>query len=383
MEEIKIARPGRKAFPVRLVDDVFGGDAALADTLREVTDNEKPHVMIVADANFVNNTEGLGMSIGRYLKTFGLELAGAPAVLGGGEKLKSDGGRTAAKLMASMLDAQVGVNDVVVAMGGGSLLDIAGYAAAQVRGGLKLVRMPTSTAAMIDAAFAEYAALNGRSVKDAIRVPSSPAAVVTDVAFARTNLPSVYRAGFGEAMRLAAAQDGALVRKIADKAECIKRREPGFLKSMVRKSAESRAEKGNPSFALWCAARLEAMSGYRLPHGYAVPISICIDAAYSVERGYLGATEQAAICKPLYDIDALDGLRHSVHLVSNAESVLYGLDGWRLSSGGDAIEVPDSLGRCVTESRPDREIYAKVLKELAEAGAGDDAAGEEDEPQDD
>ena len=61
-------------------------------------------------------------------------------------------------------DAKLGVNDVVIALGGGTVLDVAGYAAAQVRGGIKVLRMPTTVASMLDAAFAEYAAVRDTAI---------------------------------------------------------------------------------------------------------------------------------------------------------------------------------------------------------------------------
>lgn len=371
MDEVIISRTSDSAFPVRFAADAFGEESNLADILRESAGSDNPRVMIVADANVVNHTDGLGMKIGRYLKSHSLELAAQPVVLGGGERMKCDAGRGAMRLVAMMLEAQIGKNDVVVAMGGGVLLDMAGYAAAQVRGGLNLVRMPTSTAAMVDACFAEYAALNGKSVKDAIRVPSTPAAVVVDVTFAKTNLPKVYSAGFAEAIRIGAVQDGRLVKMIADRIDLVKEGDLRFLEKIVRRSAELRAANGQPQFALWCAARLEAMSNYRLPHGYAIPIAICIDAAYSAEKEYLAETEQATICRTLYDIDALGGLHHSVHIVSNVDALLGGLDGWRLSSGSEAIELPGAVGERIVESTPDRDAYAKVLRDLALAAAID------------
>ena len=94
-------------------------------------------------------------------------------------------------------------------------IDVAGYAAAQIRGGVKVVRVPTTPAAMMDAAFAEDAAVDSPAVKDALRVPCPPAAVVIDPKFAATVLDGVWRGGIGEAVRQAAVRDGALMKRIA------------------------------------------------------------------------------------------------------------------------------------------------------------------------
>lgn len=355
------------SYPVRIVEDVFAeGNGALAALLAEVSGVERPRVLLVADSNVVQRTEGLGTRIGRYFQAHGLELAGSPVVLGGGEKVKADNLQSVMTVIAAALDAKVGANDVVIALGGGSVLDVAGYASAQVRGGLKLVRLPTTIAAMTDAAFAEDAAIDHEGVKDALRVPCRPAAVVVDPRFALTVLDGVWRGGVGEMVRHAAVSDGALLKTLAKSAEALKTRDVETMNALVAATVESRVKKGTTGFSLWSAGRLEAMSGYKLPHGYAVPMAICIDCAYAVEKKLLKEDDQETICRILAESGALDGLGHSRHLMSQADSVLRGLDAWRLATGSEAIVLPAGLGKSLVEESPDREAFRKVMKEFLE-----------------
>ena len=367
---LSVAWKNEGSYPVRIVTDVFGeGNAALADLLRELTGAEKPRVMLVADGNVVQRTEGLGSRIGRYMQSNGIELAGAPVVLGGGEKVKSDNLQSAMTAAMAALDAKIGCNDVMLAIGGGTVLDVAGYAAAQVRGGVKLVRMPTTVAAMVDAAFAETACLDTPNVKDALRIASRPAAVVIDVGFADTVLDGVWRGGIGEMVRYAAVNDGPLMKKLVKAAEALKNRDKAVMAELVTSCVEGRVKKGESGFALWSAARLEAMSGYKLPHGYAVPMAICIDCAYAVEKKLMKEDDQETVCRVLAECGALDGLAHSRHLMQQPDSILFGLDAWKLSSGSSAIVVPGGIGKAKTESEPDREAFRKVIKEFLEVSA--------------
>jgi len=351
---------------VEFVDDVFGESKKLAEVLADIGGEAgQPKVLIVADANVVQRTEGLGARIGKYVQTHGLRLAGNPVVLSGGEKIKADNLQSALKVMSAALDAKLGRNDCILALGGGSLLDVAGYAAAQVRGGVRLVRMPTTPAAMIDAAFAEYAAVDSASVKDALRVPSAAAAVVVDTTFAKTVLDGVWRGGIGEAVRLAAVTDGPFVKKLVKWADAYRRRDMATLGEIVRAADAVRTKKGSTSFAEWIAMRLESVSGYKLPHGYAVSIGICADTGYAAARGLLTAKDRDMICGVLEKCGALDGLAHSRHILSQPDNVLFGLDAWRLSSDGSGIVLPAGLGKQTVDAEPDRETYAKVLKELS------------------
>lgn len=253
---------------------------------------------------------------------------------------------------------------MVLALGGGTILDVAGYAAAQVRGGVKIVRIPTTPAAMMDAAFAEYAAVDSTSVKDALRVPSVPAGVLIDVTFASSVLDGVWRGGIGEAVRQAVVLDAALMKKLVKLGSAYCARESAALSETVKAVVASRLKKGSTAFAQWSALRLESMSGYKLPHGYAVPIGICLELAYAVEKGALKVADRNKVVELLRTCGALDGLGHSVHLLGQADNLLAGLDAWALSAGGPSRKACGGLGKQVEEQEVDREAMRKVLKEL-------------------
>ena len=359
-------------YEVKVVEDAFAeGSSCLSESLRAVTGSDKPRVAVIADANMVQRTEGLGRKMGKYFQDNSISLVAPPVVVSGGEKIKADNFQTAMLVANSLLDAKVGANDVVIALGGGTVLDVAGYAASQVRGGVKLVRMPTTVAAMLDAAFAEYAAIDSVAIKDAFRVSSVPAAVIVDTLFAKSVLDGVWRAGFGEAVRYAAVSDGPLMKRIAKRAEAIRARDYDALRETVAECVASREGKPYPPFALWSAARLEAMSGYKLPHGYAVAIAICIDCAYAVKAKKMKESDQELVCRALADCGALDGLAHNHHLLGQAESLLRGLDAWALSAGSEKIQLPGALGKSVEISTPDRVAYADVIKDFLSVSRGE------------
>ena len=356
------------SYPVEFAEDAFGESAVLADALKKVTGSDEPKVLIVADMNVVQRIEGLGSRIGRYVQEHGIRLAGSPVVIAGGEKVKADNLQSALKIVSEILSAKIGRNDVVLAIGGGTLFDVAGYAAAQVRGGVKLVRLPTTPAAMMDAVYADYAAVDSATVKDALRVPSVPAAAVIDVSFAASVLDGVWRGGIGEAVRLAVALDASLLKKLESQAEAYRNREMSALGEIVRAVHAVRAKKGGTQLAQWAALRLESLSGYKLPHGYAVAIGLCVDLGYAVRKGLLKPADRDRVVELLRSCGALDGLNHSGHLLGQVDSLLRGIDAWTLSFDSAAFPICRGIGKPGTEP-PDREIYREVLAELAAASA--------------
>lgn len=367
------------SYPVRFADDVFGaGSGTLAEMLRGITGSDEPRVMLIADANVVQRTEGLGTNIGKFVKENGVRLVGTPVVIGGGEKAKFDGQQNARRTAAAAIEGRIGAGDAAIVIGGGSVLDFAGFVASQVRGGIPIVRIPTTVASMLDGAFAEYAALDMPGVKDALRVPCHPAGVVIDTKFASTVLDGVWRGGIGEMIRYAASADAALFRKIAKNVGTLRDRDSALMSELVKECVESRVRKGGCDFALWSASRLEAMSSYKLPHGYAVPIAMCIDCAYAVERSIMSESDQELVCRTLADSGALDGLQHSLYLLAQPESILRGLDAWRLNTGSEAVTLLSGVGKTVVEETPDRAVFDKVIRGF-HAASSDEGGGEDGE----
>ena len=349
-------------YPIEFADDLFaaGGDV-LADVLRSVTGTESPRVMMVADLNVVQRTEGLGTRIGAWVRDRGVALAGSPIVLGGGEKIKGDGFQSALRIVSAALAPEAGRVDALVVIGGGSVIDVAGWAAAQVRGGLKTVRIPTTVAAMVDSAYAETAALNLTGRKDVLCVPCPPAAVVIDLGFAHTVLDGVWRGGFAEALRVAAACDATLLKRLLELSEAFRGRDDAALAEVVRAVVKVRRSVPVPPLALWGAVRLEEMSGYKLPHGYAVALGLMLDAAYAVCRGQLPEETRAAWTQALSASGVLDGAAPSRHLLSRSDDLLAGLDAWAATRPGAGFCFPAGDGRCASEEFPDKDTMKAAL----------------------
>ena len=100
-----------------------------------------------------------------------------------------------------LIDASFHEKDMIVAFGGGGILDISGFAAKTFFGGAPLVQVPTSLLAMVDSVESPYAYLNFQSYKDRLQVKSDPIYTMIDTQYLRT-LPSRYYAnGIAEIIR--------------------------------------------------------------------------------------------------------------------------------------------------------------------------------------
>jgi len=296
-------------YPIEFIDGIFGDSTVLADLV-------KGHkVLLVADNNVVQHTEGLGTRIGAYVRAHGIELAGAPVVMAGGERIKMDNLRSAMHVVTSAFEVDLGTDDFIVALGGGTLLDVAGWAAAQIRGGVRMIRIPTTPAAMMGAAFAEKAALDTTMVKDALSVPSVPVAVLIDLSFAKTVLDGVWRGGLSEAVRLAADLNPKILPFLEERAKAYCHRDFIAFSEIAQKTVALRQKKGGTDLGLTTAADLEPKSEWKLPHGYAVAIGTLIDLFLGVRSGTRSEAILASCKEILAQGGALDGARHSKHIL--------------------------------------------------------------------
>lgn len=251
-------------YPVEFVEDLFGENSPLASLVGT------HRLFLVADQNVVQHVSGLGTKIGSFVKANSLTLAGVPVVLSGGERVKMDNFQSASRIAEAVLAARLTADDFVLVLGGGTLMDVAGWTVSQLKNPPGLIRVPTTPAAMMGAAFASTASLDTLSVKDAFTVPSVPTVVFLSLVFANSVLDGVWRAGVSEAVRLIAAKAPKLFEKVLSLSEAYYRRDAAALEVLVRTVFELRQKKGETALGLESACQFEPKSNWKLPYGYAV-----------------------------------------------------------------------------------------------------------------
>ena len=106
-----------------------------------------------------------------------------------------------------LIAARIERGDVAVALGGGVIGDLAGFAAAIVRRGLEVVQVPTTLLAQVDSAFGGKTAINSRQGKNLIGVFHQPSLVVADTALLDTLPARVFRAGYAEVVKYGLIND--------------------------------------------------------------------------------------------------------------------------------------------------------------------------------
>jgi len=168
-------------------------------------------------------------------------VAGIPTlVLRGGEDVKSLEALT--KVYSFLAEAGADRSTTLFAVGGGALLDLATFAAGTYMRGMRLVQVPTTLLAMVDAALGGKGAVDWGPVKNLVGVFHQPAAVLCDLTWLDTLPERVYRSAFAEGVKYGAALDEGFLRWTAEHADALLRREEEALLHAVYRSLKLKAQ---------------------------------------------------------------------------------------------------------------------------------------------
>ncbi len=283
---------------LRLVDDLLrNGADAIAELALAAGGSGR--ILIVVDDGLERAAPGLAAGLGDELSSRGLVRAGPIVSVPGGEESKNSPLQVE-RLVRTLHDAALCRRSCLIALGGGAVLDTAGFAAATAHRGVRLIRVPTTTLSQADSCVAVKCGINAFGKKNYLGVFAAPWGVVIDPTLLRTLSERDWRCGFSEAVKVGLVKDPELFERIRAGVDAIRARDMDVAWPVVRRSAEIHlrhiTDGGDPfeladarplDFGHWAAHRLESLSGYRIKHGEAVATGIALDAAYSWLLGWL------------------------------------------------------------------------------------------------
>lgn len=214
---------------------------------------------------------------------------------------------TVSRIADAAIEAGVRRDDALVAVGGGVVSDVAGFAAAILLRGIVWNAVPTTTGAMADAAIGGKTGVDHASGKNLLGAFHPPRAIVVDPEAAATLPDRDFRAGLVEAFKTAWIGDADLAGRAQGALERILRREEAPLLDLLAGSAGVKAEivsedpeEGDRrrllNFGHTLGHAFEAAGGYRqLRHGEAVAWGIAAALEVSRERAGLPDADAARV----------------------------------------------------------------------------------------
>jgi len=236
----------------------------------------------------------------------------ATIVVEEGEGSKSYAGLE--KVSEALIAAKIERNDLVIALGGGVVGDLAGFAAAILRRGVDFVQVPTSLLAQVDSSVGGKTGINSPQGKNLLGAFHQPVLVIADTAVLDTLSPRQFRAGYAEVAKYGLLGDAAfftwLERNHADLFKGGAAREHAIATSCRAKAAiVARDERETGDRALLNLGHtfghaLEAATGFsdRLFHGEGVAVGMVLAAQFSAELGMLPPSDVARIVHHLGNV---------------------------------------------------------------------------------
>ena len=147
-----------------------------------------------------------------------------------------------ARLEDAFLARGIGRDDVVIAVGGGAVLDVVGFAAATVGRGIPWVAVPTSVVGQVDAGLGGKTAVNHRLGKNMIGAFHQPVAVLVDTGCLATLPAREVTAGLAEVVKYGAIRDAAFFDWLERNMRALREREDDALAHAIHESCRVKAE---------------------------------------------------------------------------------------------------------------------------------------------
>ncbi|WP_047244819.1 3-dehydroquinate synthase [Maribacter thermophilus] len=378
-----ILKPIKQSFTVQydyqlhFTRDLFGlGNPLFVDIIKNYKDYEPVKLLFVVDKGVVGSHPQLLEKISNYCASNSAHLKYTDSlVIDGGEQAKNK---------AEYIDMVLkGINDnaicrhsFVIALGGGAIIDMVGYAAAIAHRGVKLIRIPTTVLSQNDSAVGVKNSVNIFNKKNFLGTFAPPYAIINDSDFLATLEQRDWISGIAEAIKVALIKDRSFFEYISDNANALRKRELEPMQYVIYKCAEMHmyhiSQGGDPfesgssrplDFGHWAAHKLEYMTNYELRHGEAVAKGIALDVTYAKLMGLITSAELNAILEAMTSIGF--NLTLPLESQSKVQELLEGIEEFREHLGGQlTITLISGIGKKHDVHEIDMKVMERAIEQL-------------------
>ena len=239
-------------------------------------------------------------------------IASSRIVVGEGEASKSYA--VLQDVSEGLIAAKIERNDLVIALGGGVIGDLAGFAASIVRRGVDFVQVPTSLLAQVDSSVGGKTGINSPHGKNLVGAFHQPVLVVADTAVLDTLSPRQFRAGYAEVAKYGVLGDleffdwldanhaeifaGGAARERAIAASCRAKA------AIVARDERETGDRALLNLGHTFGHALEAVTGFsdRLFHGEGVAVGMVLAAEFSAHLNMISAADAARVQRHLASV---------------------------------------------------------------------------------
>jgi len=375
------------SYQVLFTENVFDPDnSIIRDLCASEPGQPVTKVLCILDGGVRSAYPALSGQIETYFGTAstGTHLVRSPILLSGGEKVKNDPSLVV-DIQRAVSEHGIDRHSFIVAIGGGALLDMAGYAAATSHRGVRLIRIPTTVLSQDDSGVGVKNSVNAFGKKNFLGTFAPPYAVVNDMALLAKLPDREWRGGIAEAVKVSLLKDAGFFEFIEEHTQKLVMHDVNAMRWVIFRCAQLHLEhiatSGDPfefgssrplDFGHWSAHKLEQLSNYTVRHGEAVAIGIALDSTYAFLAGMLAEDEWRRIVQvfmalhlPVYAPEFDDARTES-----GQRQVLAGLNEFREHLGGElTIMLLNGIGHGVEVHEMDDELIVQSINRLRDLQA--------------
>jgi len=301
-------------------------------------------IFFVIDEGVIKSYQELINQIRCYFKNSTVSLVKDVLIIPGGEEAKNN-----SKYFDSIIEAidvhRIDRHSHIAAIGGGSVLDVVGFAAAVAHRGIKHIRIPTTVLSQNDSGVGVKNGINYKGKKNFTGTFAPPVAVFNDGRFLETLSERDWRSGISEAIKVALIKDADFFYWIEENVPKLVSRDIETMNYLIRRCAALHLQhiaSGDPfelgssrplDFGHWSAHKVEQLSGFTILHGEAVAMGIVLDSYYSALSGRLSMEKADRIIRLFLNL-GFEITNPLLDIQNKNSEILKGLEEFREHLGG-------------------------------------------------
>ena len=282
-----IVNTNSKSYPVFIGSNIF---RSLPEFIRKF--NLPKQVCVIIDEKV---EQIYGSNISKVINGFAVKKCFI--VLPASERIKSF--ETVSQIFTRLYEEQFGRDTLLIAIGGGTVGDVAGFAASTYMRGLPLVHVPTTLLSAVDSSIGGKTGINFKEAKNFIGTYYQPSLVLIDTNFLNSLPEEELISGFGEVIKYSYLTNRKFYSTLLSDYNLLMKKDSGFLNKIIYESVKIKSavvsEDENEVSGLrkilnlghTFAHAFESSSSYKLPHGKAVIAGIVSALFLSFEKGFM------------------------------------------------------------------------------------------------
>ncbi len=254
---------------------------------------------------------------------------------------ESKNAETLLQIVEFMASNHLTRTDIIVALGGGVVGDISGFAAATYLRGIKFIQIPTTFLADIDSSVGGKTAVNLKSGKNLWGAFHQPSLVICDTDCLKTLPDEVFADGVAEAVKYAILSDKSIIDLIKKDIDMAVKRCIEIKRDVVGCDEFEHGTRQLLNLGHTFGHSIEALSGYKITHGHAVAIGMVIASAGGERMGITKAGTTSEIISILESFNLPAKCDYSAEQLANCAL-------GDKKRHGDTINliIPEYIGKC-------------------------------------